>query len=233
MADVREMNLKRCHRFFGCGYVLAAIVISALLHVGAVYWWFAVSRQPLQPFQDAGVQAVTVDLITPSAPESAFPQASPVESDQLEPDDMAEQMVVTRKPLPEKKRLAKKAVEKILSPVPAVAQSAPAVASSPAPAPAPVQISAARYDADYLNNPAPTYPSLSRRLGEEGRVILRVQVSAEGKPLRVELKQSSGFERLDNAAIKAAEAWRFVPARQAGIPVTSGVEVPLQFSLKK
>ena len=97
---------------------------------------------------------------------------------------------------------------------------------------APVAVTAARYDAAYLRNPAPAYPPLSRRLNEQGKVLLRVEVSADGQPLTIELKQSSGFVRLDDAARKAVAQWRFVPARQGEAAVVSWVEVPVQFSLK-
>jgi protein TonB len=63
--------------------------------------------------------------------------------------------------------------------------------------------------------------------------LLRVQVSAEGKPLVVEVRQTSGIARLDNAAREAALKWRFVPARQGDQTMASWVEVPIQFSLQK
>ncbi|WP_313952842.1 TonB family protein, partial [Accumulibacter sp.] len=77
-------------------------------------------------------------------------------------------------------------------------QPAAGPADSPA-VPAPVVV-AARFDVDYLRNPPPVYPESSRRLGEEGRVLLRIRVSAQGLPTSVEIKQSSGFRRLDEAA---------------------------------
>jgi protein TonB len=101
----------------------------------------------------------------------------------------------------------------------------------PTPArPAPVFV-AARFDADYLHNPKPTYPLLSRRFGEEGRVLLRIRVSPQGSPLAVELDQSSGYPRLDRAARDAVEKWRFLAARQGGEAVASWVLVPIAFKL--
>ncbi len=98
-------------------------------------------------------------------------------------------------------------------------------------APAPAPVIAARFDADYLQNPKPVYPALSRRLGEEGKVVLRVRVSAQGASLHVEIKQSSGYFRLDEAARAAVEKWRFVPARQGSEAVEASVLVPLHFTL--
>lgn len=113
----------------------------------------------------------------------------------------------------------------------------PVPAALPAPAPAPVAVAAAeplveaRFDADYLSNPKPPYPSASRRLGESGTVYLRVHVGPEGQALKVELKRSSGFPRLDQSALDTVAQWRFVPARRGSVQVASWVVVPIVFSL--
>ena len=90
-------------------------------------------------------------------------------------------------------------------------------------------LTAARFDADYLHNPAPAYPSQSRRLKEEGTVLLLVRVSAQGTPLSVEVRNSSGFERLDEAGLQAVRQWRFVPAKRGNENVAASVLVPIQF----
>jgi protein TonB len=94
--------------------------------------------------------------------------------------------------------------------------------------PAPTQ---PRFDADYLNNPAPRYPALSRRLREEGVVMLRVYVLPNGLPDTVELKRSSGSARLDESALMAVRQWRFLPARSGDVAVAAWVVVPIAFSL--
>jgi len=91
----------------------------------------------------------------------------------------------------------------------------------------------ARFDADYLRNPAPAYPLLSSRLREEGTVYLRVQVHAEGYAMHVEINSSSGYARLDQAGMAAVQQWRFVPARQGERAVESWVIVPVNFYLKR
>jgi protein TonB len=90
-----------------------------------------------------------------------------------------------------------------------------------------------KFDADYLNNPKPGYPSISRRLGEEGVVMLRVYVSAKGTPDQIQLLKSSGFDRLDQAAQSAVSKWRFAPARQGKIAVAAWVQVPVSFQLRR
>lgn len=113
----------------------------------------------------------------------------------------------------------------------AIAPPPPAPVAEAAP-PAPPVVTAARFDADYLSNPKPHYPTASRRLGEEGKVLLRVKVSPGGAPMVVEIKHSCGFGRLDEAAKAAVERWRFVPARRGEEAVESWVSVPVVFSLQ-
>ncbi len=77
----------------------------------------------------------------------------------------------------------------------------------------------------------PRYPPISRKRDEEGVVVLRAAVSPGGRTLSVEVWQSSGFYRLDDAALDAARRWQFEPAQHAGLPVESLVEVPVRFHL--
>jgi protein TonB len=88
-----------------------------------------------------------------------------------------------------------------------------------------------RFGVAYLNNPAPAYPTISRRLGEQGRVMLKVLVNAGGDPDSVVLDTSSGSDRLDQAAIDAVKKWRFVPAKRNGQALSAYVLVPVKFSL--
>jgi protein TonB len=89
------------------------------------------------------------------------------------------------------------------------------------------------YRANYLNNPRPAYPMAARRMGWEGRVVLNVEVLAEGACGGISVFQSSGHEVLDDAALRTVKGWRFVPASRAGHPVTQWFKVPIQFSLKE
>lgn len=85
---------------------------------------------------------------------------------------------------------------------------------------------------DYGVNPKPPYPLLARRRGEQGIVLLRVHVRADGSVATAEIKQSSGSTLLDDSALKTVrESWRFMPARLDGVPVESWVEVPIRFVL--
>ena len=87
-------------------------------------------------------------------------------------------------------------------------------------------------DADYLKNPPPAYPRASRRLGEQGTVIVRVFISTQGLPEKAEVRTSSGFARLDQAALEAVQRWRFVPGRRSGTPEAMWFNIPVRFVLE-
>lgn len=80
-------------------------------------------------------------------------------------------------------------------------------------------------------NPLPRYPLAARRRGLEGRVLLRVEVDASGRPTAVAVLHGSGHGILDRTAARAVRDWRFQPASWAGRPVAGAVEVPILFRL--
>ena len=88
------------------------------------------------------------------------------------------------------------------------------------------------FEAADRSNPPPMYPAESRRAGEQGKTDLRVLVDAQGLPKVVEIHQSSGFPRLDQAAIDAIRMWKYVPACRVDQPVEAWVIVPVIFRLK-
>jgi protein TonB len=174
---------------------------------------------------------IMVELIAPPAVE---PKPAPVE---IPP---AHKPVV--KPRPKKPEPLISAPAHAPSPVvatppapqPVLQEPAAPVIAAPvqAPAPAPVPVTAPVFNADYLHNPPPAYPQLSRRLGEEGRVILRVLVNPSGRADEVQIRTSSGHERLDEAARETVRAWKFVPAKRGEEPVAAWVLIPISFRLE-
>lgn len=87
-------------------------------------------------------------------------------------------------------------------------------------------------EAEYLDNPAPAYPGLARRLGEEGTVVLRVHVLRDGRAREIEILTPSGSPRLDQAASAAVRHWRFLPARLGEERIDSWLRVPVVFRLE-
>ena len=86
--------------------------------------------------------------------------------------------------------------------------------------------------APHADNPAPPYPFAARRRGQEGRVLLQVEVLPSGDAGIVRIEKSSGVASLDEAASEAVRRWRFHPARHNGRPVPATVQVPIRFALK-
>lgn len=78
----------------------------------------------------------------------------------------------------------------------------------------------------------PKYPRGARRRGEEGDVTLEVLIAAEGAVKDVRIVESSGFRELDEAAVSAAKASRFSPARAGGAEVESQARITLSFRLR-
>lgn len=186
---------------------LAALGAALLLHLAvlAAYW-----LQPEAP-------QVAVNELSISFANLQLPQA-----------DIAPQPQVKPEPKPKVPEPQSTAAEE-----PAAREATPSEEPPSASPPAPVQLDAEPdYRADYLNNPRPPYPLVARRMGYQGRVVLNVEVLADGRAGQVLLHQSSGYEILDKAALQTVQTWRFSPARRLGQPVTQWFLVPIRFSLE-
>jgi len=83
----------------------------------------------------------------------------------------------------------------------------------------------------YLENSRPDYPVIARLRGYEGVVWLSVEVSPDGRVGDLRIKKSSGFDVLDQSAVRAVKTWRFEPARSMGAPVSMWVDLPVRFVL--
>lgn len=118
------------------------------------------------------------------------------------------------------------------SPAAALAPVAAAAPVAPPAVPAPPAVVLPSTQADYLNNPRPPYPPLSRRLGEQGKVVLRVFIETDGTASKAEVRSSSGFERLDQTALQTVLRWRYVPGKRGGTPEAMWVTVPINFVLE-
>lgn len=101
--------------------------------------------------------------------------------------------------------------------------------SSPAAAAAPISMPSA--DSKSLNNPKPPYPISSRENGEQGRVLLNACINDKGEIDRLELAKSSGHPALDRSALNTVQHWKFIPAQQAGNPISMCYRLPINFVL--
>lgn len=110
-----------------------------------------------------------------------------------------------------------------------LANGAVSATQASADASSPPRVDLPSSDADYLHNPKPEYPRLSRQRNEHGKVVVKVLIGVDGLPQKAEIKVSSGFERLDTAALTTAMAWRYVPGKRGGVPEAMWFLVPIQF----
>lgn len=212
---------RRSGRFF---------LLAVALHAAVLFYPAKIAtRLPEMP-----PNAVTVQLKqTPprlAEPVTPPPPAIPLKTKQPKQPSPKAQPVIAMPP-----EQAPPAAPSFVVPPPIPNATLPAPAAPPAPLPgvqtAPASISPARFDAAYLDNPHPGYPPLSRRLGEEGKVLLRVRVSPDGQPTAVDIEKSSNFARLDEAARQAILRWRFIPAKRGDQAIEASVIVPLVFRL--
>jgi len=210
-----------------CASKRAGLLIAFTLH--AVIVVVLLTHPPLRSAV-ATAMPIMVSLITstPVAMPSALPKPLPVKpkpQQGLQPLEPPPLIVATTE-----------APASYAAPAPSTPQPQPPVAAatpkSAADAVAIAPITPPVFNADYLDNPPPVYPALSRRMSEQGKVVLRVLVNPQGGADQVELRTSSGSTRLDNAAVETVRRWRFVPARQGDQPIAAWVLIPISFTLQ-
>lgn len=166
---------------------------------------------------------------TPPAPQprvAPVPKAAPQPRPVVQP---APQPVAIATPTPEPQ--APTGVIEPQPPAPPAPVTAMESAAPPAP-PAPPRIELPSSSADYLNNPPPPYPPLSKRLGEQGKVIIRAYIDERGVATKAEVRTSSGYDRLDQAALQTVLKWRYMPGKRAGVIEGMWFNVPIHFVLE-
>ena len=84
---------------------------------------------------------------------------------------------------------------------------------------------------DGVRNPEPEYPLINRERGDQGTVVVRLQVSETGQVTEVEIVRTSGHPGLDEAARKAARRWRYRPALRDGVPIPGNIRTAVHFNL--
>ena len=217
--------------------LLAAV---ALAHGGLLGALLVAPDQPApvtlaRPLAMSLIDAVQ-DAPQEPAPESApepVPEPQPAQKPQPAPPREAAPMLAAERPLAvadtpqQATEVAEPTSEPVAEPMPAASVAATAPVAAPAAPRVPPR------PADYRSNPKPTYPPLSRRLGEAGTVHLDILVNPDGSVAQLVLARSSGYPRLDRSAIETVQSsWKFEPAREGGKPVAAWVTVPIQFTLR-
>lgn len=222
----------------------------ALVHVALLAWMMDTSTQ------DVSVPTVPVpmmvSLVKSPAPTEDLPLIASAPIVPVATKNLSTEVTKANAPTIASSEKAQAVTEKVAQ-VPAVSEAAPTQNISEVSAPNATQIASVhtaalapsvanasassaavelpKFGAAYLFNPAPAYPPLARRLGEEGRALLRVLVTENGKAETVAIESSSGSSRLDQAAMAAVKRWEFVPAKQNRENVSAYVLVPINFAL--
>ena len=189
----------------------------ALAHILLLWSWVSLPNLSKPAHHE---MSVSVTLPSP-------PQAAPAEP---EPEPVAKPKLAEPRQIQPAPQAAPEAPVETLQPASPALPSAPA---QPAVTPPGTPDREPDYQAAYLNNPIPAYPMVARRMGWQGKVVLNVEVLASGLPGQIKLHQSSGYDVLDNAAVRAVSGWRFVAARQGGQVITKWFLVPIPFILKE
>ncbi|MEK9815818.1 MAG: energy transducer TonB [Limnobacter sp.] len=203
-----------------------------LLHVLGLVWaaqQLSVSEPVVTPPSVVGVLVAPEPEPAPPPPKPVPPPPKPEPKPVPTPKPVAKP---TPKPTPKPEPVREVAQEPVqqAAPTPPAPPSAPVQQATPAPE-APAPVTPPRTDAAHLNNPAPQYPALSRRLGEQGRVMLDVYILPDGSVGEIKLNRSSGFPRLDNAALQAVKTWKYVPAKRGDKPIPFWYVQPVSFVL--
>lgn len=195
---------------------LVVVALVLLLHACFGGVWIMSPAESIP-----AVKEMTVSMVLPPPP-VIQPEAPP-----LKPRPKIE---------PPVQSVSKSRVREVADVAPIPIAAPPVSTAAPLPAPTvstpTVVDTEPDYKASYLHNVRPAYPMVARKMGWEGKVILNVEVLAEGGCGAISVFSSSGRDVLDNAAIHAVKGWHFSPARHGGHTVTKWFKVPINFSLE-
>ena len=192
----------------------------------------AAEPQPSEP------QPVTPEPEPVVPPEPAPPTAEPTPEPEPKPDEIAPRTPDQKpKPIERPEQTAKR-----VSPPP-VTRAGPSTPASPRAAAAALgtrtgtETSGPKKDgattkAIATYSPAPTYPAESKAAAERGTALILASVDATGRITSVSVKKSSGFPRLDRAALEAMRRHKLKPAMRNGQPIATTVEKPFRFNLE-
>lgn len=222
-------------------WLLAILVL--LLHI----WVLTLLKKPEENITEAEPLPMEVSMVTIAAPKPTVtapkPAPSPPEPPKvIKPKPIVKKPapVVQKAPAPEKQEAPDFAPFEPFKPVPPqqTSQSTNTSSTSTTPStnssePSNAQtFTEANFKANYSHNPKPDYPAIAKSRGWQGKVLLRVKVSAQGLSDDVTVEKSSGHEILDDSAIEAVKKWRFLPAKRGDTPIASSVIVPIDFKLR-
>ncbi|UVE64939.1 energy transducer TonB [Burkholderia pyrrocinia] len=217
------------------------VVAVGVLAAHAVMLTAAWLHRNAPPPKEIEVQSITAQLIPPtlaaqpvavqSAAQPAPPKPTPRVKPKVEPKPV--QKAVKPTPQPVAQSPSPTPVPAAADPTPAPAAPAPAApAATPGAARETMQVSAPKnVSALSCNFVKPTYPSMSRRRGETGTAYVHFIIGVTGKIESVQLQKSSGYPRLDEAALDATRASTCPPYIENGQAIRAAHTLPFNFTL--
>ena len=221
-----------------------AFGIVLLIHL-CVLWWLLGAYFGRVPEDSVQPIFVTLEVGEPEPPADLPAEATheekPSQRESSPPLEMPVDLVldkVIKQPaapaLPPKTITDPKQIEKRVSslsaPSPAASsQSTQPTQSTQSADPGPRLVTRVQYLSD---PPRPVYPAYSKSRKQQGKVIVRVLISPDGLIRSIQIQQSSGFDGLDEAAIRAFADVRFKPYSENGIPYERLADIPIEFMLR-
>ena len=199
---------------------VASLLLVVAVHAAALYGLWAHRLIPTS--REAA--SLFVDFIAPPAPEKVEQPKRPPSPPKLQPRERPQpRQLVTETP--------------VIAPTDYVAPApppkpAPLIEAPAMPLPAGPVTMSSELSVACPERSAPPYPAQSRRLGETGIVILRVELSETGHVAVPKVQSSSGYVRLDEAALAAVRTWRCTPSTRNGQPVRAVALQPFNFVLQ-
>lgn len=225
---------------------MPALIITLLLH-GLFLGMNPGSFGQVQPLPVPDRRVVTMTLFEreqPAVPDPPIRKLNPVKPNKpAAPVPKRKELKVKKPAVPPIKKESISPVAEILPETATAVEQRPRTAALPlmdgvpaAPSTAAVapSVSNTVFEAEplYARNPTPAYPTMARRRGYQGTVLLNVLVAADGTVQSVTMGQSSGYPMLDQAARKSVVAWAFKPGTRGGRAVEMWVRVPVRFTLQ-
>ena len=213
--------------------ILSSLLVMSL-HLSLVIWLLQPAEAEITPPKPLVMEVAMVSTEASEQKQQPPPPPSPPKPEKKVEPKTKPKPVVKNIPKIVQKAEDFAPQEKVVEQ--AVTTSAPTNTTVTESKPSPVvseQFTEARFNANYLQNPAPKYPTVAKYQGWTGKVLLRVSVSEQGLPESVEIYHSSGHQILDESALEAVKKWRFVPAKRGETVVASAVIVPIIFNLEQ
>ena len=209
---------------------IVGLLVVLALHGALLY--AAMSYKLIPPPQEA--VTLFVNLINPPPPKKEEPP--PPEPPKLPPKKVElvkEKPIVRPQPAPVLVAEAPvtSAAEPVAPPPPPIVVAPPEpVAEAPAKPAQPVMMSSELSLACPQRTP-PDYPAISRRLGEQGQVKLKVELDETGRITSASVVESSSYKRLDAAGLAAVKSWHCNAATRDGKAVRAIALQPFDFIL--